>query len=160
MPPLADFKRRGEAAELLFLYRAAALGLIVSKPYGDSAKYDFIVDTAGHLTRVQVKSVAVAQHGAYRVCGASGSRNKTPYTAADIDLLAAYIIPEAVWYPIPVSTFAPVTTIWLRPGSKRRFESYRDAWYLLCSPPAMRDDDVKGCTGTQVGNPEHVLCNS
>ncbi len=131
MPPTADLKRQGELVELLFLYRAAALGLLVSKPYGDSAKYDFLVDAAGHLTRVQVKSVSTAHRGAYRVSSGSGLRSKIPYTAADIDLLAAYIIPEDAWYLIPISAFAPVTGLRLRPGSRRRFEPFRDAWRLL-----------------------------
>jgi len=33
-------KLRGEWAELHFILRAIALGLILSKPYGDSAPYD------------------------------------------------------------------------------------------------------------------------
>ncbi len=135
MPSFVGLKRQGEIVELLFLYRASSLGLVVSKPYGDTAKYDFLVDAAGHLTRVQVKSVAVPQRRAYRICCGSGVRSKKPYTAADIDLLAACIIPEDVWYLIPVSAFAPVTCLWLRPGSRRKFESFREAWHLLYAPP-------------------------
>jgi hypothetical protein len=37
-------KRRGELAELAFTLKAATLGFAVSKPYGDSERYDFIVD--------------------------------------------------------------------------------------------------------------------
>ena len=37
-------KRRGELAELAFLYKAANLGYGVAKPYGDSERYDFILD--------------------------------------------------------------------------------------------------------------------
>jgi hypothetical protein len=37
-------KRRGELAELAFTLNAATLGLGVSKPYGDSERYDVIVD--------------------------------------------------------------------------------------------------------------------
>ncbi len=141
MPPLADLKHQGELAELLFLYRVTALGPIVSKPYGDNARYDFVVDAAGHLTRVQVKSVSVAHRGAYRVCCGSGQNSKTPYTAADIDVLAAYIIPEDAWYLIPVSAFAPTKGLRLRPGSRRKFERFRDAWRLLYGP------DLGRCAG-------------
>lgn len=38
-------KRRGEWVELQFMARAHAHGLIVSKPWGDSARYDFIVES-------------------------------------------------------------------------------------------------------------------
>ena len=37
-------KRRGELAELAFLYKAASQGFGVAKPYGDSERYDFILD--------------------------------------------------------------------------------------------------------------------
>src|SRR5579864_7341802 len=37
-------KRRGELAELAFTLKAASLGFGVAKPYGDSERYDFIVD--------------------------------------------------------------------------------------------------------------------
>ena len=43
-PPLHAPKRRGEWVELQFMARAHAHGLIVSKPWGDSARYDFIVE--------------------------------------------------------------------------------------------------------------------
>ena len=38
-------KRRGELAELVFLLIATRLGFGVSKPYGDSERYDFILDS-------------------------------------------------------------------------------------------------------------------
>jgi hypothetical protein len=38
-------KRRGELAELAFTLKAASLGFAVSKPYGDSERYDFILDS-------------------------------------------------------------------------------------------------------------------
>src|SRR5882672_11123806 len=41
-------KRRGELAELAFTLKATALGFTVSKPYGDSNRYDAIVDFCGH----------------------------------------------------------------------------------------------------------------
>ena len=41
---------------MLFMARAAREGLQVSKPYGDSASYDFIVECRARCPRVQVKS--------------------------------------------------------------------------------------------------------
>ncbi len=130
-PKTANPKRHGELAELAFLHRAASLGFIVSKPWGDSAPYDFLVDARGRLTRVQVKSVSTAHRGAWRVV-CTNRRHKTPYTAADIDLLAACIVPLDTWYLIPVAAFSPVKGLRLRPGSRRKFEPYREAWDLLC----------------------------
>ena len=40
LPP----KRRGEIAELAFMQKAVSLGFGVAKPWGDSERYDFILD--------------------------------------------------------------------------------------------------------------------
>ena len=48
-------KRTGELAEAAFLLKAESLGLRVSKPWGDSERYDFLLDSSGRLCRVQVK---------------------------------------------------------------------------------------------------------
>jgi hypothetical protein len=134
MPSSArDAQRQGELAELVFAQRAAELGLRVSKPYGESSAYDFIVDNKGVLTRVQVKSVGVAEDGVYRVGSGNGHSSKRGYTRKEIDVLAAFVIPENVWYLIPVSAFSPVKSIHLCPArkSKRKFERFREAWEVL-----------------------------
>ena len=49
-------KLRGEWAELRSMARAAEHGLVVSKPFGDTASYDIAVEHQGKFLRVQVKS--------------------------------------------------------------------------------------------------------
>ncbi len=131
LPP----KVQGEAAEGVFLARAVSLGLTVCKPWGDSAKYDFIVDNGRRLFRTQVKSVALPDGDSYRITSGSGNRAKVPYTRRDIDLLAAYVKPFDTWYLIPIDAFTPATTIRLCPHrpSRRKFEHFREAWGLLNS---------------------------
>jgi hypothetical protein len=46
-------KRRGELAELAFTLKAASLGFAVSKPYGDSERYDFILDARADLNLIR-----------------------------------------------------------------------------------------------------------
>ena len=88
--PKSGFKLRGEWTELLFMTRATELGLRVIKPWGDSSRYDFVVETGGRFLRVQVKSTSCKRNNHY-VCAIDG-RGKNPYTAADIDFFAIYII--------------------------------------------------------------------
>ena len=76
-------KRRGELAELAFLWKADSLGFTVAKPYGDSDRYDFIIDSGDHLIRVQVKSASRLSQGTYflttqRCC--NGYPSPTPPT--------------------------------------------------------------------------------
>ena len=47
-------KLRGEWAELCFMVRAVEKGYQVSKPWGETARYDFAVERDGHFVRVQV----------------------------------------------------------------------------------------------------------
>ncbi len=132
MPRLVDRKQQGEVSELAFMHKAVGMGLKVARPWGENNRYDFIVDCEGWLTRVQVKSAAVAHGGGYRVGTGSGRRSKQAYTRKQIDVLAAYIVPEDLWYLIPVTAFAPRKTIRLYPGrAAHRLAGFRDRWALL-----------------------------
>ncbi|MGH9651377.1 MAG: group I intron-associated PD-(D/E)XK endonuclease [Terriglobales bacterium] len=133
-------KKQGEWAELAFMTRAAALGLNVSKPWGDSARYDFIVEFRGRIFRVQVKSTARPHRQrsrptrAYCINSATGSNRQLTYTRADADFLAAYIVPEDLWYIIPVRAILGRRTLRLSPHHPRRrgrYEKYQEAWSLL-----------------------------
>ena len=49
-------KLLGEMAEAEFVARASRLGFMVAKPWGDSDRFDFVVEVGGRLRKVQVKS--------------------------------------------------------------------------------------------------------
>jgi PD-(D/E)XK endonuclease len=126
-------KWMGEVAESAFLWKAMQLGLLVAKPWGDSARYDFIVDSGRGLLRVQVKSTGcLCEEHRYAVA-AHGSNPAIPYTKDDIDFLVAFIPPEDAWYILPVEVFTPRTHLWLYPQGEhdQQYESYREAWSLL-----------------------------
>src|SRR5579859_4166036 len=94
---------QGEWAEVCFMLRAIEHGLLVSRPLS-AAPYDFITDSHALLRRVQVKSVSAPdRHQAgYRISAGFGGSSRRPYSAREIDLLAAFVIPEDAWYIIPV----------------------------------------------------------
>lgn len=127
-------KRRGEMAEAAFLHKASRMGFGVSKPWGDSEPYDLIVDSGTRLWRVQVKSAyRAAEYGGYTF-HAHGNENKKVYSLKDIDVLVAYIVPEDLWYVVPVKVFRNIAGMKLFPGSRRRrskFEVYREGWELF-----------------------------
>src|SRR5436190_20669046 len=61
-------------------------------------------------------------------------KNKVTYTAKDIDVLAAYIIPLDVLYVVPIEAIGAGTSLRLYPegGCKvARFEGYREGWGLF-----------------------------
>jgi hypothetical protein len=122
-------KRRGEWAEMRFMAMAAENGLEVTKPFGDTAHYDFAVEHQGKFARVQVKST-VAKCGRGYGCTVRGSQG--PYGRNAFDYAAVYLILEDVWYIIPAKNIRGQWAVWLCPNlSNAKYELYREAWYLL-----------------------------
>ena len=64
-------KKRGELAEMAFILKAERLGFEVSKPYGESNRYDFVVRSGQQFRRVQVKSCGHCGRDGYLVHVAS-----------------------------------------------------------------------------------------
>jgi hypothetical protein len=128
-------KRRGELAEAAFLAKAASMGIGVAKPWGDSDRYDFIIDTGARLLKVQIKSahcVSSARSGGYHI--RAQPRQKVSYRPDEIDLLIAYIVPLDLWYIFPPEAFVHMTSVHLFPNStqkRSRFEPYREAWHWV-----------------------------
>jgi hypothetical protein len=131
-------KRAGEISEAAFLHKAVGLGFKVTKPWGDSERYDFVLDSGRRFWRVQIKCTAAMHAGGYHIQPIHfvyGER-KVVYTDAEIDVLAAHIVPLDVWYVVPVQAIAAGTSLRLYPdgGCERaRFEKYREAWDLFRS---------------------------
>jgi len=124
-------KKAGEQVEAKFLEKVTAMGLSVAKPWGDSDRYDLIVDSGRHLWRVQVKSTRYAGEKRFSVA----SRGCTDaYTEDEIDFLAAYIVPLDVWYLIPVKAIAGRRFLRFYPEGKNsagRYEKYQGALWQL-----------------------------
>src|SRR5580658_7236849 len=132
LPP----KRMGELSELDFLRKAMGMGMIVSKPWGDSYRYDFVCDAGGQLWRAQVRSTedrfgarGYAVHASVYV-----GRKIVGLTKKDIDVLIGYIVSRDIWYVVPVEAFVPRKNLWFYPdGSKKgaMFEKWREAWWVM-----------------------------
>lgn len=115
--------------------RAAEHGLCVSKPWGETARYDFAVEHDGHFVRVQVKSTMFVDRGGYS-CSVRGCRG--PYEGDPFDFLAVYLIPEDLWCIIPAKKVRGQGSVALYPKLKKsRYERYREAWRLLRKIPTL-----------------------
>jgi len=96
-------KQRGELAEMMFMVKAAQKGFATAKPYGDSRRYDFIVDVGQRLWRVQVKSSSAKQYGSYQVNLQRNANGEViAYDPSEIDFVVAYVMPCDAWFVIPV----------------------------------------------------------
>jgi len=137
--PPSNPKLTGEEAECAFLWQAIRHGLVVAKPYGDSAPYDFIVDSGPYqgkqprLLRVQVRCARWQSKGWYPVSAAHSDRNE-PMTREHTDFLVAFIPAHEAWYIIPVGALKGLHTgiaFHPQPPTRSRWERYREAWGLL-----------------------------
>jgi hypothetical protein len=129
-------KRTGELSEAAFLHKAVSLGLKVTKPWGDSERYDFVLDSGQRLWRVQIKCTTTPMATGYRIQATHAVYGKsgTAYTAADIDVVAAHIVPLDLWYVVPVQALAGYTAFNFYPDGACKlphFEKYREAWDLF-----------------------------
>jgi len=88
------------------------------------------------LWRVQVKSAYKASRRGYaiRACG-NRNRGEEMYTAAEIDVIVVYLVPEDAWYVIPIRALGKRYCLYFHPNGRRRemyqYEQYREAWWLL-----------------------------
>ena len=129
-------KRTGELAEAAFLLKAQSLGFRVLRPWGDSERYDFVLDSGGRLWRVQLKSTSVIHARGYEVQPIYGvyGKGKSVYTADDIDVLVVWIAPLDVSYVLPIQAISLEKNLRFYPDIKckcARWESYREAWKLM-----------------------------
>lgn len=126
-------KAKGELAEIRFLEKTASLGYVACKPFGDNARFDFLVEARGRLSRVQVKSGWTKKlWGSYwvRVGGSGFLTGPHLYTKDEIDFIAAYAAAIETWYIIPVE--AVVTKHQIRLGTPTgKYENFRERWDLL-----------------------------
>jgi hypothetical protein len=122
-------KLRGEWAELVFQLRATERGLILARPCGDNAPYDFVVDHHGHFLRVQVKCTIYKRDNSYQ-CGLTA--NHILYTPDQIDFFAAYVIPADTFYILPLAATNNQPDITLTPHRQNsKYSQYKEAWHLL-----------------------------
>jgi hypothetical protein len=128
-------KLTGERSEAAFLNRAAALGFGVAKPWGDSLRYDFILDNGQRLWRIQVKCTATIRARAYETRATyTVGKTRAAYTRKDIDFIAAHIVPLDLWYLVPVEECTPAPMLRFYPHRKAkrmRLEKYRELWTPL-----------------------------
>jgi hypothetical protein len=104
--------------------------LEVSKPWGDTRSYDFVVGRPGRFVAVQVKStifeIGEDEESGYLCTVCSSSR---PYQRGSFDYLAAYVVYEDAWYILPEEDILGKKSVSLSTHClEARYEEYREAW--------------------------------
>jgi hypothetical protein len=129
---LPGCKERGEWAKLYFMMMAAGLGMKVSKPFGDSGRYDVGVESQRGVVRVQVKSTIYKRRCGKYSLNVMGPRRQK-YVPGTVDYFAVLLVPIDDWYIIPFEVMGRTNcSLHFTPKSKRqKYGEYREAWHLL-----------------------------
>jgi len=129
----------GELGEAAFLHCAMEHGLVVSRPWGNSQCYDFVVQAGLNsrvFHRVQVKCTQFLTYGGYQVPATRKPRAgpRARYHRNEVDFIVGYVIPCDAFYIIPIRKCRSSDLRLYPHGSLRhreKFEAYREAWHLL-----------------------------
>jgi len=153
---IKDKKERGEWAESVFISRASEEGLPASKPWGDTRSFDCVVGRPGKFVAVQVKcTIAKLEKGEGYICSTCSSHK--PYKKGSFDYLAAFVIPEDVWYIIPARLVFGLKSISLcTVGGEAKYEEYREAWSLLRKASEVAESEVESTDSSENSHPSNV----
>lgn len=127
-----------------FALRAMEEGLRPARPWGEPSGYDFLVHhKSTRLFRVQVKSTLYKQTRTYHCT--IRTRNHI-YKKDSFDFVAAYVIPEDVWYILPEKIVRGMSTIGLYPSMPdAKYNQYKEAWYLLRGEEPRETLTIEAC---------------
>ncbi len=141
---IKNCKKRGEWAELVFAVRAMELGLHLGRPWGESSGYDFTVDQGERIVRVQVKSTIFKEGAEGYSCTLKDS--KGPYKKGSFEFVAAYVIPEDVWFILPEKIIRGMWSVGLYPKLETaKYRDYQEAWHLLRGERPGTVDRIQAC---------------
>jgi len=98
--------RKGDETEAVVLARLMSFGLSVAVPFGDSDRYDLLVDEGDRLYRVQCKTGnwvnGSVRFNLYTSTVNAEGRVDADYTADEIDAYAVYSADTDAVYWVPV----------------------------------------------------------
>lgn len=99
-------KAKGAQTELECITYLHGLGYDISIPWGDNARYDFVLDVQNKLYKIQCKTSSKQEEGVYKFqcrstyVNSQGNRSAS-YTADDVDFFCTFI--EGKCYLIPLA---------------------------------------------------------
>jgi hypothetical protein len=155
---IKNSKDRGAWAELCFAARSMEEGLRPARPFGEPSGYDFLVHhKSKRLFRVQVKSTIYKMGRCYHCTIRTGNH---PYKKDSFDFIAAYVIPEDVWYILPEKVVRGMSTVGLYPAMPgAKYDAYKEAWHLLRGETPGKVAQIQACADEPVLRPRFSVVN-
>jgi len=124
--------QKGAIAELAIVHAAIRFGVDVYRPLVEGGRYDLIFDVGARLLRVQCKWVPrqgdVLVLRCYSCRRAREGLRKRPYTAEEVDLIAAYAPDLDRCFLVPAERFDGRAQIQLRLAPSRNNQRLGITW--------------------------------
>lgn len=127
---MIDTKRKGNLTELQCITAFTELGALVSIPFGEDSRYDFIADINGKLVKIQCKSsseiidndeVVAIKFRTVRSSGSNASTyTRTKYTKEEIDYFSTFY--KGKCYIVPVEQCSNEKTLRFVPPKSGRIK--------------------------------------
>ena len=99
-------KQIGQKSEAIVMVELVRRNITVLQPFGDSERYDLVVDSNDDFHRLQVKTARIYDGRIVIELRSTGvnahSTEHTPYTEDEIDFFAGYCFERDETYIIPV----------------------------------------------------------
>jgi hypothetical protein len=102
------------------------------------------LDGGRSLWKVQVKSCSYVRGGLYTAAVCHSRNNvRTAYTAAELDFVVVYLMPEKIWYVLPVREAVGRQSLQFRVATANNhhrrdpYAYYREGWHLLREPDGL-----------------------
>ena len=97
---------------------------------------------------MQVKSTIFPEGNGYS-CTLKDS--KGPYKRNSFDFVAAYVIPEDLWYILPEKRVRGMWSVGLHPElEKSKYGEYLEAWHLLSGATPGFVERIEACAEEQI----------
>lgn len=121
-------KDKGNIGEALAIAKFVELGIQVSIPFGDNARYDLIADFNGKLNKIQVKYCNCLSENDSLSCRCCSSTYHTKYGANhsykdDVDYMCFYLAPWNEIVLIPIEDIGNRKTIQIRKNLPKNNQS-------------------------------------
>lgn len=120
-----DTNHKGNVAEAAIAAAAIKLGIDVVKPLVEHTRYDLIFDLRPRLLRVQCKwaplkgDIVPVNLMSSRYASGGTNQIRTPYSAEEVDAVAAYCEELDACYLLPISLVAGMRALQLRVGTPK-----------------------------------------
>lgn len=125
---------QGHLCEQIFSVECVKRNIPIYKPIADLYGCDFIVGSK-RLIRIQVKSTRQkdprykGKDKSYKICVRHGAKSKAYKN--QFDFMAVYLMPESIFYMIPIYMLNK-TTIRINPNSNKcKFRDFKERWDLI-----------------------------